>query len=184
MSRWPLPSPRLPWFSRVHVLTSVDEALIQRLRGEQHFFWIDLARPSPQEIEQLGAVLGLHPVALEDTMEFGQRPKVDPYDDQVLFVFFTAKKPAQPIEVHVYISGDFIATVRHDDCNALDDLHTDLAEQPTHDEERLVYRIFDGLTDAYYPVINGLEEQIDKLEADVLSHPRRELLTRSYRLKQ
>jgi magnesium transporter len=168
----------------VHVLTSVDEALIKRLRGEQHFFWIDLARPSPAEVEQLGAVLGLHPVALEDTMEFGQRPKVDPYDDQVLFVFYTAKQPAQPIEVHVYISGDFIATVRHDDCNALDDLHSDLSDQPTHDEERLVYRIFDGLTDAYYPVINALETEIDALEADVLSHPRRELLTRSYRLKQ
>jgi magnesium transporter len=168
----------------VHVLTSVDEQLIKRLRAEHHFFWIDLARPSQEEVERLGGALDLHPVALEDTMEFGQRPKVDPYEDQVLFVFYTARKPAQPIEVHVYISGDFIATVRHDDCDALDDLHSDLADQPTHDEERLVYRIFDGLTDAYYPVINALEDQIDTLEADVLAHPRREMLTRSYRLKQ
>ena len=45
--------------------------------------------------------------------------------------------------------------MRHDDCNALDDLHAQLAEQPTHDEELLVYRIFDGLTDAFYPVIDG-----------------------------
>jgi magnesium transporter len=47
-----------------------------------------------------------------------------------------------------------------------------------------VYGIFDGLTDAYYPVISALEEQIDALEEEVLSHPRRELLTKSYRLKQ
>ena len=168
----------------MHVLTTVDEPLIERLRGEHHFFWIDLVRPSEDQIRQLGGALGLHPVALEDTLEFGQRPKADPYDDQLLFVFYTARVPATPIEVHIYISGDFIATIRHDDCMALDDLHESLAEQPTHDEEVLVYRIFDGLTDAYYPVIEALENEIDQLEADVLAHPRREMLTRSYRLKQ
>ncbi len=168
----------------MHVLTKVDEPLIERLRGEHHFFWIDLVRPSDAEVKQLGEALGLHPVALEDTLEFGQRPKVDPYEDQLLCVFYTARVPATPIEVHVYISGDFIATVRRDDCMALDDLHGSLAEQPTHDEEALVYRIFDGLTDAYFPVIEALERDIDQLEADVLDHPRRELLTLSYRLKQ
>jgi len=168
----------------VHVLTTVDEPLIKRLRGEHHFFWIDLVRPSADEIKQLGRALGLHPVALEDTLEFGQRPKVDTYDDQLLFVYYTAKVPAKPIEVHIYISGDFISTIRHDDCMALDDLHGSLSQQPTHDEEVLVYRIFDGLTDAYYPVIEALEHEIDQLEADVLNHPRRELLTTSYRLKQ
>jgi magnesium transporter len=168
----------------MHVLTEVDEQLIARLRQEHHFFWIDLMRPTQAEVERLGTALDLHPVALEDTMEFRQRPKVDPYEDQLLFVFYTARVPATPIEVHVYISGDFIATVRHDDCNSLDDLHGELAAQPTHDEERLVYRIFDGLTDAYYPVIEALENEIDALEADVLTRPRREMLTRSYRLKQ
>ena len=168
----------------MHVLTKVDEPLIERLRGEHHFFWIDLVRPSEEEVKQLGEALGLHPVAMEDTLEFGQRPKADPYEDQLLFVFYTARVPATPIEVHIYISGDFIATVRHDDCMALDDLHESLAEQPTHDEEVLVYRIFDGLTDAYYPVIEALEHEIDQLEAAVLDHPRRELLTISYRLKQ
>jgi len=168
----------------VHVLTAVEPERIAELRAADHFFWIDLVSPSAADVERLGEELGLHPLALEDTLEFGQRPKADPYDDQLLFVFYTAKVPAVPIEVHIYISGDFIATIRHDDCMALDDLHESLAEQPTHDEEVLVYRIFDGLTDAYYPVIEALEHEIDQLEAAVLDHPRREQLTISYRLKQ
>ena len=53
-------------------------------------------------------MLGLHPVALEDTREFGQRPKVDPYDDHVLLVFYTARldgarAAVAPLEVHVYV---------------------------------------------------------------------------------
>src|SRR4051812_34464415 len=135
----------------MHVLTHVDTKQIAELRSADRFFWIDLAQPSADDLQRVGGALDLHPVALEDTMEFGQRPKVDPYEDQVLFVFFTARVPARPLEIHVYVSGGFILTVRHDACDALDDLHETLASQPTHDEERLVYRIFDGLTDAFYP---------------------------------
>jgi Mg2+ and Co2+ transporter CorA len=65
---------------------------------------------------------------------------------------------------------------------ALEELHAQLAQQPTHDEERLVYSIFDGLTDAFYPVIDVLENEIDALEADVLSHPRRVLHHLTYLL--
>lgn len=168
----------------MHVLTSVDEPLIARLRGEDHFFWIDLSMPSPEEIARLGRALDLHPVALEDTIEFGQRPKVDPYDEQLLLVFYTARVPAEPLEVHLYISGGFIATIRHDTCDALDVLHGELAKAPTHDEEALVYRILDELTDAFFPVIEALEATIDQLEAEVLVRPRKEHLERSYRLKQ
>lgn len=168
----------------VHVLTSVDETLIARLRREDHFFWLDLVSPDRTEIEKLGRALELHPVALEDTIEFGQRPKVDPYDDQLLLVYFSARVPAEPLEVHIYIAGGFIATVRQERCQALDDLHEELAVAPIHDEEALVYRVLDGLTDAFYPVIEALEQDIDQLEAEVLVRPRREHLTRSYRLKQ
>jgi magnesium transporter len=174
----------------VHVFTALDEAKIKELRERDEFFWIDLVHPSDDEVDQLGQVLGLHPVAMEDTREFGQRPKLDPYGDYVMLVFYSARptgdpdRPAAPIEVHLYLSGQFMATVRRDRCDALDALHAKLHDQPTHDEEVLIYRVLDSLTDAYYPVIDALENEIDELEAAVLVRPRREHLTRSYRLKQ
>jgi magnesium transporter len=168
----------------VHVLTSVEEDEIARLREREEFFWIDLAAPTDADIERLGRALDLHPVALEDTLEFSQRPKVDPYENQLLIVFYTARVPATPLEVHIYVSGGFIATIRHGECVALDELHQSLAKEPTHDEEVLVYRSLDGLTDAFYPFIEALEKEIDALEGEVLERPRRECLSRSYRLKQ
>jgi magnesium transporter len=168
----------------VHVLTKVEPELIARLRAEDHFFWIDLVGADADEIQRLGAALDLHPVAMEDTLEMGQRPKIEPYLDLVLVVFYTAREPAEPLEVHLYISGDFIATVHREPCDALVDLHASLAEEPTHDEEMLIYRVLDGLTDAYYPVIGALETRIDALEVAILTRPRREHLSESYRLKQ
>jgi magnesium transporter len=174
----------------MYVLTEVDPDQIAALRERDEFFWIDLSSPSDEQVEMLGAALDLHPVALEDTREFGQRPKIDPYGDHLLLVFFSARVtgdpewPAEPLEVHVYLSGGYMVTVRRDECTVIDELHTGLATAGTHEEEELVYRVLDALTDAFYPVIDALEASVDALEAEVLRHPRREQLTRSYRLKQ
>jgi magnesium transporter len=77
-----------------------------------------------------------------------------------------------------------MVTVRRDPCTAIDDLHGLLETAGTEDEEVLVYRLLDELTDAYFPVIAAIEERVDALEGDVLNRPRREQLRRSYRLKQ
>jgi magnesium transporter len=166
------------------VLTEVDGDRIAADRRSGHSFWIDLVSPSDEEVNHLGEMLGLHPVAIEDTREFGQRPKVDVYEDHVLLVFFTARLDeagvVMPIEVHVYVAEGYLLTVRRDHCAILDELRSDVEEMHEHP----VYAILDTLTDAFYPVIEGLEERVDALEADVLSRPRKEHLTAIYRLRQ
>ena len=129
-------------------------------------------------------------MAMEDTREFGQRPKVDVYESHVLVVFYTARRTGEdepvaiPIEVHVYVSGDFVVTVRQEACDLLDELHDTLIPEDTEAEDYLVYRIFDSLTDAWYPVINAIETRVDGLEAEVFVRARREQLARIYRLRQ
>jgi magnesium transporter len=169
------------------VLTELDRDKIADHVLRDEFFWLDLTKPSPQELDTLGEMLHLHPVALEDSREFGQRPKIDVYDEHLLVVFYSARLKGQridPIEVHLYLSGGFVITIRREGCDALDKLHDDLHETPTHDEGFLVYRILDTLTDAYYPVIEGLETQIDGLEGEILLRARREQLPVIYRLRQ
>src|SRR5215210_6828154 len=173
------------------VLTDVDEGRIAGLAERSEFFWLDLHAPSEEEFSRLGDMLGLHPMAMEDTREFGQRPKVDVYENHVLVVFYTARVApsdaapvATPLEVHVYVSGGFVVTVRQQACDLLDRLHETLRPQETEAEEHLVYRIFDTLTDAWYPVITAIETEVDQLEGEVFQRARREQLSRIYRLRQ
>jgi magnesium transporter len=174
----------------VLVLTSIDRDLIADHRQRDEFFWLDLERPSGEDLDTLQEMLGLHPVALEDTREFGQRPKVDAYEEYILVVFYTAmldeddQRLVHPVEVHVYVSGQWIVTVHQERLPLLERLRDELQPAGTHAEDYLVYRIFDSLTDAFYPAVARLEEQIDALEAEVLERPRRELLRRVYRIKQ
>jgi magnesium transporter len=176
----------------MEVLERVDRARIAELRERDEFFWLDLTGPSPDEIKLLGELLGLHPVAVEDTVEFDQRPKLDSYGNHLLFVFYTVRKGRntgeglfEPVEVHIYISGGFVVTIRRAECTQLDALHHELDTADSKAEDYIVYKVFDVLTDAFYPIIDLLEERIDALESHVLlSRPSREHLAEIYRLKQ
>jgi magnesium transporter len=166
------------------VLTAVDRDRIASDLDAGHQFWLDLIDPTEAEVNGLGEQLGLHPVAIEDTREFGQRPKVDVYEDHVLLVFYTARIDESgtvgPLEVHIYVAPSYLLTVRRARCDILDGLRDRVEEMHEHP----VYTILDTLTDAFYPVIEGLEEQIDALEAAVLTRTRREQLAAIYRLLQ
>jgi magnesium transporter len=174
----------------MQVITEIDHDKIAAQLESGHFFWLDLFVTDQDELERVGSQLGLHPMAMEDTREFGQRPKVDVYQNHVLVVFYTARverdngEVALPIEVHVYVSGDFIVTVRKEACDLLDRLHDALLPEGTDVEDYLVYRIFDTLTDAWYPVVTAIETRVDELEAEVFGRTRRDQLSRIYRLRQ
>jgi magnesium transporter len=172
----------------VLVLTDLDREKIAHSLRQDHFFWLDLVNPSDREIKHAGELLDLHPVAVEDSLEFGQRPKVDVYDKALLLVFYSARMNAhgvaEPIEVHVHLSGSFAVTIRRGECNALEELHSQLADAPIHDEGYLVYRILDTLTDAYYPVIDAIEKRVDGIEGEILMRARRDHLSTIYRLRQ
>ncbi len=75
----------------------------------------------------------------------------------------TATGSVRPIEVHVYVARGYLITARRDACEILDELRDDVEELHEHP----VYKILDTLTDAFYPVIEGLEERVDALEAEV-----------------
>jgi magnesium transporter len=175
----------------VEVLTSVDRERIAALRERDEFFWLDLKAPSDAELDTLRELLHLHPLAIEDTREWHQRPKLDQYEDHVLLVFYTARTCAvdeerefAPIEVHIYISGSFIVTARRETCVELDRLHDMLVPEKAEAEEYLVYRTLDALTDAFYPVIEAIEARVDGLEREVLARARQQHLAEIYLLKQ
>jgi len=173
----------------VQIVTEVDPARLSHLHEADEFFWLDLHDPSAAELTRVGEALGLHPVALEDTTDFGQRPKVDGYPNQVFMVFYTPARSREVedlgVEVHLYVSGRFVFTVRRGSCTRLDSLRSELGDLDSeHGEEYLVHRVLIALTDAYFPLVSAIEARIDGLEDAVFHRTRHEQLEQIYRLRQ
>jgi magnesium transporter len=178
-----------PSGSPITILNSVDHKRIDALRSSDDFFWLDLVAPSAADIETLGEIFGFHELALEDTQNFGQRPKFDDYGDYAFAVFFGARPgatDAEPelTEVHVFVHGGFLVTVRHDHCVELDGIHDRLLQVDRGSETFFVYRVLDALTDSFFPILAKLDDQIDVLEDEIIQGARQEQLQRVFVLKR
>src|ERR1051325_670559 len=56
-----------------------EPALAAALRDSSAVFWLDMLKPTDEEIALLDDVFGFHPLAIEDTIQYAQRPKIEAY---------------------------------------------------------------------------------------------------------
>jgi len=155
----------------VQVLHEVDDPEIPKLLERNEFFWLKLHGCSPEQIGELGRRFGLHPLAIEDTQEFGQRPKLDDYDEAALLVFYGVDPDGTPVEVHFHVSGSWMITVHQDGHEIFHQAEKRIGKEPPKTEEEAIYRVLDALTDSFFPVLEGVDERIDELMDAMLEKP-------------
>jgi len=159
-----------------HEQPRVDRAAIEARLGSNEFFWLDLHAPSEEEFRLLREVFHFHPLAIEDSQDFGQRPKVEEYGDFTFLVFFGASPSPDEdrlVEVHCFYSDRFLVTVRQDDAPACEALRKHYSERPAQLERPIVvlYRLLDNLTDSFFPALEDFDERIDELQDAMLRGP-------------
>ncbi len=67
-----------------------DSTVISELvKHNDRLLWLDLEHPTAEEFAIIKEEFCLHPLAVEDAMARHQRPKVDPYDNFYLVVFYS-----------------------------------------------------------------------------------------------
>ncbi len=139
--------------------------------------WIGLYRPDEREVESLATEFQLHPLAVEDAIHAHQRPKIERYDDTLFVVLRPARylddtEEVEFGEVHVFVGPRFVLTVRHSEAPEFGSVRHRLEEQPDllrRGPEAVLYAVLDKVVDGYYPVVAGLGNDIDEIEAEVFS---------------
>ncbi len=150
-------------------------------RGDD-WFWLNLTDPLPAQFKRLGKKLGIHGLAIEDSLEFGQRAKFDDYGDYGLLVFHGANGEGLE-EVHFYIGKGGLVTVSKEIVPALEKAYGRLKDHPERYPFPL-YELLDSLVDEFRPLLDGLSDQIDELENSIIESVSREQLTKVFNLKK
>jgi magnesium transporter len=153
------------------------------------FFWLDLHAPGEEEFALLRDLFKFHPLALEDSRHFGQRPKVEDYGDFVFLVFFGASPPPDEdrlVEVHCFYSDRYLVTVRRDEAPACDALRERYAKRPAPPPRpaTVLYRLLDALADSFFPALQDFDERIDGLMEAMLQGPTNEQLQEIFAMRR
>lgn len=154
--------------------------------------WVDLSAQDEPQLEVLRLGFNFHPLAIEDCSHFDQRPKVEEYDEYLFIVTqgFVCEggsvENLKILELHTFIGHQFLVTVHSEGIEALDSVWkraTTDASLLKRGVDFVFYLIADRMVDGNFPILDLAAEELEILEEEVLSNPRRENLTRIFELK-
>lgn len=153
------------------------------------FLWIGVNNPTHGEMQRLGAALGMHPLAIEDTLEAHQRPKVETYRDHLFISMRIVSYSDDNIttnEVNICLGDNFVLTVRHGGPHLSGARHRAQAEPGRLQQGPIaaVHAVMDAIVDRYEDVARELETDVEEVETSVFSPDRTQDSRRIYRLKR
>ncbi len=162
-----------------------------RAKGDGDFVWLGLHDPDDAELDRIAAAFGLHELAVEDAKQAHQRPKLEDYDDSFFIVLRPARYDDEQEEVHfgeihVFAGPGYVIAVRHGEASGLSrarkhlEGHKDLLRAGP---AAVVWAILDTVVDDYAPVVAGIEDDIEEVEAEIFQD-RRDSTQRIYFLKR
>jgi magnesium transporter len=149
-------------------------SLIAQLVDAGQPFWLDIENPADELVDRLAAQLGLPPVAVAASKQFGQRAKLQVWGNGVLFFGFGLDEQLrEPIEVHCYYTTGFLVTLRRAPSPALDALRQAGSVQPQlgSDPIRALHPLIGSLYTQFTALALEQDERLDQLEQRVLHAP-------------
>ncbi|MGD9765152.1 MAG: magnesium/cobalt transporter CorA [Candidatus Binatia bacterium] len=173
------------------VATVPIEEISEVLQIPGRFVWIGLHEPDDEELRQIREEFGLHELAIEDARSAHQRPKLEEYGESLFVVLRTAELQQRHValgETHIFLGPRYVVSIRHGPslpyamvrarCEATPHL---LRKGPGF----VLYALMDFIVDHYFPVVAGLEEELDELEEQIFDgETDRAAVERIYDLKR
>jgi magnesium transporter len=150
--------------------------------------WIHLVGPTHEEVQQLAARFGWHPLDVEDVLSRRERPKVDVYTEEEAagYLFAVLHFPVYNADVgrldagelDVFVGSDYLVTLPTVELKPVTRLFERCAdnEKLRHDlfsrgSGRLLYEVLDDLYDYCFPILDKIalklrqiDEEIDEIE--------------------
>ena len=154
--------------------------------------WIHIqGAPSPGMLQQLGQQFGLHPLALEDVQNTGQRPKFDPLPEHWFLIAALPRILDDDVcmdQISIFLGPQFLVTFASNGEDPFEPIRRRLAADSSpirgYPMGYLLYAVLDLVIDAGFPVLERLGEDIERQEEAVLDRPDRETVAAIHRLRR
>ncbi len=158
-----------------------DPAAIGALRGDGRVHWVHvIGLADVAWVEHLGKVFQLHPLALEDVLTLGQRPKIEEFDDTLFCMvqhLAYLQDSLEKIQIALFLGNDFVVTLQPHGRDLLAPIRERIAKGRVRLRQKgacyLSYAILDLVVDAAFPALEALGDRLDAIEEGILEEPDR-----------
>ena len=171
-------------------LASAEEC--QTFLKQPTMTWIHIqGQPTPETLQELARFFELHPLALEDILNTGQRPKVETYDAQ-LFVITSLPVMLDgnfvSEQISMFAGKDYIISFHLGVTDPFEPVRKRLRNHSgklrSRQADYLLYSLLDIIIDEGFPVLEGFGEQVEALEEELLEQPGKDTLRKLHGIKR
>lgn len=178
--------------SEVTERINISASDCQTYLSEDSYTWIHVqGQPRPSVLREFGKLLHLHPLALEDVINIGERSKTESYENQILVILgMPTKRAAQIIneQVSFFLGDNFVVSFQ----NGSEDpfravrrrLHHPQSALRTHKTDYLLYVLVDVVIDNSFPILEEFDQEIEQLEHDLFGPKGGETFKDLYTIKR
>jgi len=140
--------------------------------------WVDIDTRDSDKVAMLKDVFHFHPLAIEEAANSQSRVKLEEFDRYVLLIVRTVAfcettddpYDLDTVNITFFLGKNYLVTVHGADTNPVDSTRELLERKPelaTHGPAKLMHAIVDQAVDAYFPIIDKLDEFMDSLEEKI-----------------
>jgi magnesium transporter len=155
--------------------------------------WLDVEGHDVDVIADLGQRLSIHPLALEDVINVGQRPKVEDFENSLFAVvdhFFIDQETGDLVkdQVSLVLQPGLLLSVRERRSELFEPVRVRLRGGRPRirggGPGYLAYALLDTAVDNLFPVLEGIGDRIEEVEVSLLDTPTTEDLGLLHLLKR
>ncbi len=160
------------------------------LAAGEGLIWVDMTGPDEDDLRAMREVFRFHPLAIEDTHNQRQRPKIEDYGDYLFIILNTLAIGPDGLagqEVDVFLGERYLVTVHETAEPVIEEARRRIgrgAKNLAASADHLLYAVLDATVDGYFPVIDRLEETIDELGDHIMIQPDQAMLGHLFDLKR
>lgn len=156
------------------------EELTAVLHAGTGTLWVDLRRDIATDTELLKTLFAFHPLAIEDSLNPESRVKLEEYKDFLILIvrgieFCDETEDPYDIEtanLTFFLGKNYLVTVHGEDAPPVDEIRAVLDRKPelaSYSPARLMHAVVDASVNAYFPIIDRLDEFMDGLEEKIFA---------------
>lgn len=144
-------------------------------------------------IEQIGKAFNIHPLVLEDVVDTSQRPKFEEYDNGLFLIvealsFNAETQSIQTEQVSIFFRKGLLISFQEDNTNLFESARTRIkggkGKIRSRGSDYLAYALVDNIVDYYFVILDKIEEEIDRMEEEILYNPGNQIKSAIHRLKR
>ncbi|HEY3310724.1 MAG TPA: magnesium/cobalt transporter CorA [Anaerolineales bacterium] len=164
------------------------------LANPQALLWLDFdGEPSATAEPILTGIFRFHPLAVDDALEETHTPKVDDWGSYIYMVLnamvFNAKDGLSLTtkELDIFLGKNFVVTHHDEPLSFIEKARTAFFRDrryTSHGPDHLLYKLIDDLVAEYMPLVEDIDDQIDRVENEVLTKAEPDTLERIFTLKR